>query len=107
MSYLQPAPPLPPVPEGEEGPSEDATKAKSMFTAADRAVSNDACCSGSSSGSAPRMRALQDLDMALQGGKRERSTGFTLSTSSCGNRRLLGRSLQLSGGVRIGVDSCT
>ena len=39
---LQPAPPPSPVPEGEEGPSEDATKAKSMFTAAETApVSND------------------------------------------------------------------
>lgn len=81
VSYSQPAPPPSPVPEGEEGPSEDATKAKSMFTAAETApVSNDV---GSLQRELERFRAKneslsKDLDMALQGGKRERSTGFTL-----------------------------
>ena len=81
VSYSQPAPPPSPVPEGEEGPSEDATKAKSMFTAAETApVSNDV---GSLQRELERFRAKneslsKDLDMALQGGKRERSTGFNL-----------------------------
>ena len=81
VSYSQPAPPPSPVPEGEEGPSEDATKAKSMFTAAETApVSNDV---GSLQRELERFRAKNEslskgLDMALQGGKRERSTGFNL-----------------------------
>ena len=81
VSYSQPAPPPSPVPEGEEGPSEDAAKPKSMFTAAETApVSNDV---GSLQRELERSRTKnvelsKDLDMALQGGKQQRVTGFSL-----------------------------
>jgi hypothetical protein len=81
VSYSQPAPPPSPVPEGEEGQSEDAAKPKSMFTAAETPpVSNDV---GSLQRELERSRTKnvelsKDLDMALQGGKQQRVTGFSL-----------------------------